>query len=51
MKDTMHRQFIVAIEAEIGERDFAISASLLGDGEPHIIVAFGAETGAIFGYH
>jgi hypothetical protein len=47
----MHRQFIVAIEAKIGQRDFAISASLFGDGEAHIIVAFGAEAGAIFGYH
>lgn len=47
----MHRQLIVAIEAEIGERDFAISASLFGDGESHIIVAFGAQSGAIFGYH
>jgi hypothetical protein len=47
----MHRQLIVAIEAKIGERDFAISAALLRDSETHVVIAFGAETSAIFRYH
>jgi hypothetical protein len=47
----MHRQLVVAIEAKIGERNFAISGPLFSDSEPHIILAFGAKSGAVFGYH
>ena len=47
----MHRQLIVAIEAEIGDGNFAISRSLLSDSKPHVIVTFGAEAGAKLGYH
>jgi hypothetical protein len=44
----MHRQFVVAIETKIGDRDDMEFRPMFGDGEAHIIVTLGTETGAVF---
>jgi hypothetical protein len=47
MNDTMHRELIVAIEAEIGNRDLLAFHQLFGDGKPNKIVTVRTVTAAV----
>jgi hypothetical protein len=46
----MHGELIVAIETEIGNRDFLGWDQLFGDGEPNKIVTLRTLTRAVFGH-